>query len=88
MANHSLKYFNMRVTPIYQYQKKEHRIYSIEPQVYDGTMLFSRSLSHEAVGELENYPNTDHNDFLDALEIIARMTSGRHGLQLGVLPMN
>ena len=66
---------------IYQDQKKEKRIYSIEPKVHSGEILFCRNLSVEATGELENYPNCDHNDFLDAVEIAEKITNNRYSMR-------
>ena len=66
---------------IYQDQKKEKRIYSIEPKVHSGEFLFCRDLSVEATGELENYPNCDHNDFLDAVEIAEKITNARYSMK-------
>ena len=66
---------------IFQDQKKEKRIYSIEPKVHSGEILFCRDLSVEATGELENYPNCDHNDFLDAVEIAEKITNARYSIK-------
>ena len=67
---------------VYQDESKEQRIYGIEPKIYSKEIIFCRGLSNEAIGQLENYPNTDHNDFLDAVEIMAKITDPNEGYQL------
>ena len=62
-------------------QKKEQRIYSIEPIISQGKMLFSKHLSPDFLTQLQDYPNCDHNDGLDALEILAKISNPNMSLK-------
>ena len=70
---------------VYQHEQKEQRIYSIEPKINMKEIIFNRNLSNEAIGQLENYPNTDHNDFLDAVEIMSKITDSNSGWRMTTL---
>ena len=70
---------------VYQDESKEQRIYGIEPDINMKKIIFCRGLSNEAIGQLENYPNTDHNDFLDAVEIMHKITNPDAGYHLVTL---
>ena len=58
-------------------QKKEQRIYTIEPLVSQGTILFNKHMNPDFLTQLQDYPNCDHNDGLDALEIISKIADPR-----------
>ena len=66
---------------VWNSHKKEARIYSIEPDISAGRVLFSRYLPQNAITQLSDYPNCDHNDFLDAIELIQKSTNPRSNLK-------
>ena len=82
------KFIKLPIYEIYQKQPKEQRIYSLEPKVYGKEVLFCRGLSNEAIGQIENYPSTDHNDFLDALEIACKITDSRFNLRPTIVSLS
>ena len=57
-------------------KNKEIRIHGIETKITYGQILFCKEkLSHEALNELQDYPNTEKDDFLDALEMNWRIAN-------------
>ena len=62
---------------IYNDHPKEERIYSIEPLVTSGTLLFNKHMNPDYLTQLQDYPNCDHNDGLDATEILTRIADPR-----------
>ena len=69
------------VYEVYASEKKSSRIYTIEPIVSAGNMLFSKKLPQEFVTQLEDYPNCQHNDGLDALEILSKIADPKNKLR-------
>ena len=59
---------------------KPKRIDRLEPIIHSGLLRFQRN-QQEAVEELTFYPNSEHDDVLDALEIAVRLT-GHRGYRL------
>lgn len=67
---------------------KEKRIYTLEPKVSHGWILFNRALSEEFKGQLEAYPHVDHDDCPDALEMLWGLVNNRYKASaLSVNPM-
>ena len=62
-ANYDTKFYD-----VIQTDNKEKRIYTIEPRVYHGNILFSRGLSGEFFSQLFEFPKGSHDDCPDALE--------------------
>lgn len=62
---------------IWASKSKENRIYSVEPLVSAGKVLFNKYLSPNFLTQLQDYPNCDHNDGLDALEIMCKITDSK-----------
>ena len=58
---------------------KEERIYSLEPRVTMGKIVFNQHMNPDFVAQIKTYPNSDHNDGLDALEILWHVCSHEHG---------
>ena len=58
--------------------KKEKRIYTLEPKVEHGWILFNRALSQEFMGQHEAYPHVDHDDGPDTLEMLWGMVNNRY----------
>lgn len=57
---------------------KEKRIYTLEPKVTHGWILFNRALSQEFMGQLEAYPIVDHDDGPDTLEMLWGLVNNRY----------
>lgn len=68
--------------------KKEKRIYTLEPKVSHGWILFNRALSQEFIGQLEAFPNGDHDDGPDNLEMLWGLVNNRYkAAALSINPM-
>lgn len=63
---------------IEQTEKKEKRIYTLEPKVTHGHILFNRSLSADFMGMMEAFPFGDHDDGPDALEMLWSLVNDRY----------
>lgn len=63
---------------IEQIENKEKRIWTLEPKVSHGWILFNRALSQEFMGQHEAYPHVDHDDGPDALEMLWGLVNGRY----------
>lgn len=63
---------------IEQVENKEKRIYTLEPKVTHGWILFNRALSQEFIGQLEAFPHADHDDGPDALEMLWGLVNNRY----------
>lgn len=59
--------------PFYEIENRENkikRIWTLEPKVNNGWILFNRSLSVDFMNMIEEFPNGDHDDAPDALEML------------------
>ena len=63
---------------IEQTDKKEKRIYTLEPKVCHSHILFNRALSGEFLGQMMAYPNVDHDDGPDTLEMLWGLVNNRY----------
>ncbi len=61
--------------PLHNTENKERRIFSIEPRVTHGQVIFNRAISPEILNTLEDFPHADSDDFPDALEMLIRVTT-------------
>lgn len=59
-------------------EKKEKRIYTLEPKVNHGWILFNRTLSVEFMNQVQDFPKGDHDDAPDALEMLWGMVNNRY----------
>lgn len=57
---------------------KEKRIYTLEPKVSHGWILFNRALSPEFIGQMLAFPHGDHDDCPDALEMLWNLVNNRY----------
>lgn len=73
---------------IYAKEKKEQRIYSVEPAVTEGRILFSKYLIQEFKTQLLDYPNCSHNDGLDALEILEKISNPKNKIKRSRLTLS
>ena len=67
--------------PFYQIdnrEKKEKRIFTLEPKVNNGWILFNRNLSIDFMDMIEQFPGGDHDDGPDALEMLWGMVNNRY----------
>ena len=68
----------MNLLEIYQTEKKEKRIYRIEPKVDNGWILFNKSLPSEFFGQMADFPKGDHDDGPDVLEMLEGMVNNAY----------
>lgn len=59
-------------------ENKRERIYRLEPKVNNGWILFNRALSREFMLMFQNYPNSDHDDAPDAVEMLWNLCNNRY----------
>lgn len=67
--------------PFYEIEsrdKKEKRIFTLEPKVNHGWILFNRTLSVEFINQVQGYPKEDHDDAPDALEMLWGMANNKY----------
>lgn len=50
--------------------KKEERIYGLEPHIHMAKIIINKHANPKFLTQLETYPNSDHNDGLDAVQIL------------------
>ena len=75
MANYGIK------VPFYEIEnreKKEKRVFTLEPKVNHGWICFNRSLSMEFMDQVEQFPVADHDDAPDALEMLWGLVNNRY----------
>jgi len=63
----------IRFQEIDNIENKEKRIYTLEPKVNNGWIIFSRSLSQEFMDQVIEFPKHSHDDCPDALEMLWNM---------------
>ena len=66
---------------IQQNEKKEKRIFTLEPKVNNGWILFNRTLSMNFMTMLQEFPFGDHDDGPDALEMLWSLCNNRYKSQ-------
>jgi hypothetical protein len=59
-------------------ENKHKRIYTLEPKITNGYILFNRNLSQEFMGQLDDFPNAEHDDGPDALEMLYGLVNNRY----------
>lgn len=60
-------------------EKKEKRIFTLEPKVNHGHIIFNRTLSTDFIDMMENFPSKDaHDDGPDALEMLWGLINNRY----------
>lgn len=59
-------------------EKKEARIFTLEPKVNNGWILFNRALSMEFINQVEEFPNSNHDDAPDVLEMVWGLVNNRY----------
>jgi predicted phage terminase large subunit-like protein len=76
--------------PLYdieQVENKEKRIFSMEPKVTNGWVIFNKNLSQEFKNQLEDFPHGDHDDCPDSLEMLWGVVNNRYKMSpLGIDP--
>jgi predicted phage terminase large subunit-like protein len=73
---------------IEQVENKQKRIYTMEPKVAHGWLMFNRALSQEFFDQMWEFPKGDHDDAPDALEMLWSLIHNRYkpsSLSLGVM---
>ena len=74
---------NVKFYEIYLTENKEKRIYSIEPKVFHGIILFNRALSQEFMNQLYDFPKGTHDDGPDCAEMLYGLVNNKY--KVGVL---
>lgn len=74
LADHKIK---LTFYDIESVENKEKRIYTLEPKVTHGYILFNRALSKTFMGMVEAFPKGDHDDGPDALEMLWSLVQGK-----------
>jgi predicted phage terminase large subunit-like protein len=59
-------------------ENKIKRIYTLEPKVENGYILFNKNLSAEFKNQMESFPLGEHDDGPDALEMLWKLANGRY----------
>lgn len=59
-------------------ENKEKRIYTLEPKVSHGWILFNKTLSAEFKNQLLEFPHADHDDCPDALHQLYELANNRY----------
>lgn len=59
-------------------ENKEKRIYTLEPRVTHGWILFNRTLSKEYMDQMQDFPHADHDDCPDATEMLWGLMNKRY----------
>ena len=77
IENKLKKIIKLSFYDIEQTENKEKRIYTLEPKVSMGWILFSRNLSNEFYDQLWEFPKGDHDDCPDALEMLWSLVHNR-----------
>ena len=72
---------HLPIYSIWAETKKDLRIYACEPDIVFGKILFSTHIPQNCKDQLIDYPNVDHVDFLDAVEIMRQITNPRNRLK-------
>ena len=74
-------YLELPAVSRYNKVDKEQRIYGLEPWVSSGKIIFNKHINPEFVAQLQTYPNCNHNDGLDALEIMWQISMQESGFR-------
>ena len=77
---------DLTIYEIYQTEKKERRIYTIEPKVAHKHIVFSTTLSPEFYAQMEEFPKADHDDCPDALEMLWSLRNNYYPIAGGSMP--
>ena len=73
---------SLPTTGIYNSVDKEQRIYALEPHVTMGKILLNKHINPDFTAQIQTYPNSDHNDGLDALEILWQISQNKSGFHV------
>lgn len=71
-------YANMSFYDVENTENKRERIYRLEPKVNHGMILFNRALTQTFMGMIKDFPNADHDDAPDCLEMLWNLANGRY----------
>ena len=71
-----IQYNKLPITEIESKENKEMRIRELEPKVNAGHIVFNRAgMSSEARDEIEGFPACSHDDYLDCLHMLWRLST-------------
>lgn len=69
---------NIKFYDVENVDNKLKRIYTLEPKVENGYILFNKTLSVEFKNQMEAFPLGEHDDAPDALEMLWSLANGRY----------
>lgn len=69
---------NIKFYDVENVENKIKRIYTLEPKVENGYILFNKALSGEFKNQMETFPLGEHDDGPDALEMLWSLANGRY----------
>ncbi len=75
-----VKQWAIRV-PFYEIDNRENkikRIFTLEPKINNGYILFNRALSIDYMNMIEEFPKADHDDAPDSLEMLWGLVNNRY----------
>ncbi len=61
-----------------QVENKQKRIFTMEPKVEHGWIMFNRNLSNEFMDQLFEFPKGDHDDCPDAMEMLWSLINNKY----------
>lgn len=76
------KKINIKFYEIDLHENKEKRIYSLEPKIFHGHILFNRDkISSEFMNQLYDFPKAVHDDCPDALEMLYGLVQNKYKVE-------
>lgn len=73
------KSIDIRFYDVEQTENKEKRIYTLEPKVYHGHILFNKNgISQEFMNQLYDFPKGNHDDCPDSLEMLWGLVNNKY----------
>ena len=73
------KSITLRFVDIDLKENKEKRIYTLEPKVFHGNILFNRNgMSSEFMNQLYDFPKANHDDAPDSLEMLWGLVNNKY----------
>ena len=69
------------IIDIYNSESKKGRIYTLEPKIEHGKIVFNRKISQEFFYQMSEFPKGDHDDCPDTLEMLFGLTHKNYPIQ-------
>jgi predicted phage terminase large subunit-like protein len=72
------KQVSIKFYDIIQTENKQKRIYTLEPKVFHGYLVFNKHLSNEFFDQIWEFPKASHDDCPDALEMLWGLANNKY----------